>query len=444
MTYPAWAAKTSAISEIEELPHSWRLEPLCVLLKEVEKPNRSNLEQNLLSLSYGRIVRRDINSNDGLLPESFETYQIVEPSDIVLRLTDLQNDQRSLRVGYVPERGIITSAYLALKATDNVNSKYLYYLLHAYDLMKIFYGLGGGVRQTMKYADMKWLPLALPPLQCQTEIVTFLDRETAKADALVAQYERLIELLEEKREGLITQAVTKGLDPNAAMKDSGIEGIGPIPRDWTVVRLKHTLRDIKAGPFGSALTKDMYVNAGYRVYGQEQVIPNDFAVGDYYITEDKYRELRQYKVSRDDILISCVGTFGKVAVVPPEAAAGIINPRLIRLRCAPSVDSQFLATVLRSAIVFEELAARSRGGTMDVINIGTLSDVRVPLPSVGEQKRIQAYIERESANFTTLKHKAGRANKLLTERRAALITAAVTGRIDVRTYKAKDLEGVVA
>ena len=147
------------------------------------------------------------------------------------------------------------------------------------------------------YSDRTRLPL--PETDEQRVIAAFLDRETAKIDALVAKKERLIELLQEKRTALITRAVTKGLDPNVPMKDSGVEWLGGIPAHWLVARIKYTLVDRISGPFGSSLTKDSYGGSTYRVYGQEQVIPADFAVGDYYIPESKFRAMKRYAVEME-------------------------------------------------------------------------------------------------------------------------------------------------
>ena len=197
-------------------------------------------------------------------------------------------------------------------------------------------------------------------------------------------------------------------------------------------KLKFVVENVKAGPFGSALTKDLYVSAGYRVYGQEQVIPNDFSIGDYFITPDKYEELSQYSVSPGDVLISCVGTFGKIAIVPSDIEPGIINPRLIRLRCSASIKPEYLVEVMRNIVTFEQFASFSRGGTMDVINIGTLSEVFIALPPRLEQQELLAFLHQETLKFDTLTTEAQLAIDLLQERRTALISAAVTGQIDVR------------
>nr|WP_281392575.1 restriction endonuclease subunit S [Sphingobium jiangsuense] len=231
------------------------------------------IENNLLSLSYGRIVRKDIDNNDGLLPASFETYQIVEPDDIVWRLTDLQNDQRSLRTAIVRERGIITSAYLATQPRG-IAPHYLSYLLRAYDLTKVFYSMGGGLRQSMKFADVKRLPVMLPPANEQVAIAAFLDRETAKIDALIEEQRCLISLLKEKRQAVISHAVTEGLDPHAPMKDSGIDWLGEVPAHWDVKRL----RFICHIGTGDADTADAVDDGAYPFFVRSPVIER---IGDY-------------------------------------------------------------------------------------------------------------------------------------------------------------------
>ncbi|OXI22523.1 restriction endonuclease subunit S [Burkholderia sp. AU15512] len=281
--------------------------------------------------------------------------------------------------------------------------------------------------------------LAIPPSDEQRTIAGFLDRETRKIDALIAEQEKLLVLLAEKRQATISHAVTRGLNSDAPMKDSGVAWLGNVPVHWRVVPLKRLLADVKAGPFGSALTKEMYVSSGYRVYGQEQVIPADFSIGDYYIDDSKYAELQQYSVKAGDILISCVGTFGKIAIVPENVERGIINPRLIRVRVGASLSGRYLEAVLRSSVVFEQFSMVSRGGTMDVINIGTLNAVTLAVPPMCEQEDLLAFLDEETSKLDQLKSEAGRAIDLLKERRSALISAAVTGKIDVRNAVQQEL-----
>ncbi|WP_234031549.1 restriction endonuclease subunit S [Lentibacillus cibarius] len=206
--------KDSGIEWIGEIPEHWEVSPLFLELAEVKHKNINLKEQNVLSLSYGRIIRRNVEANFGLIPASFNTYNIVNQGDIVMRLTDLQNDKRSLRVGYVTEKGIITSAYTTLSLSNNCRerSKYYYYLLHSYDLQKIYYGLGDGVRQTMNYKDLKWLSLLKPPKSELAKIVSKLDELDSTTKELIEYIRIQISKLKEYRESLIYEAVTGKID----------------------------------------------------------------------------------------------------------------------------------------------------------------------------------------------------------------------------------------
>lgn len=207
--------KDSKIPWLNQIPTNWNVLPLYAVANENAESNRGMIEGNLLSLSYGRVINKDINSNDGLLPESFETYQVVNPGYIIFRLTDLQNDKRSLRSAMVLDRGIITSAYLAV-IPHGVNSRYLNYLMRAYDLIKVFYSMGGGLRQSMKFSDLKRLPILVPSEIEQLKIVDYLDRELGKQDALVEKAHESLALLREHRSSLISAAVTGKIDLRGA------------------------------------------------------------------------------------------------------------------------------------------------------------------------------------------------------------------------------------
>ena len=132
----------SGVPWIGDIPADWDVKPLFAYCKENHEKNTDGKNDNVLSLSYGNIIRRDVKDNFGLIPESFNSYQILKPGTLILRLTDLQNDKKSLRVGLVKEKGIITSAYVGLLPNSKIIPDYLYYLLHSYDISKVFYGLG--------------------------------------------------------------------------------------------------------------------------------------------------------------------------------------------------------------------------------------------------------------------------------------------------------------
>ncbi len=200
--------KDSGVEWIGQIPAHWKVKRVNDIATQQKTKNIGLREKNLLSLSYGKLKRKDIETSFGLLPESFETYQIVNKGNIILRLTDLQNDWTSLRVGLARERGIITSAYLCLRFSKLINPVFAYYVLHVYDLSKVFYWLGSGLRSVMKFQDIKVLPFLLPPLQEQEAIAEYLDAKTAHIERIIETIEMEIEKLKELRKTLINDVVT--------------------------------------------------------------------------------------------------------------------------------------------------------------------------------------------------------------------------------------------
>ena len=204
--------KDSGIEWLGMVPQHWEIKPGRTCYVEKKQPNTGLVENTVLSLSYGKIVVKPKEKLHGLVPLSFETYQIIEPGDIICRPTDLQNDYNSLRFGLSNHRGIITSAYMCFDTQEHLDNRYGYLILHTYDLLKVFYGLGSGLRQNLSWDDFKYLPCIIPPTSEQAAIVEYLDRATAEIDIAVARAKRQIELLNEYRTRLIADVVTGKLD----------------------------------------------------------------------------------------------------------------------------------------------------------------------------------------------------------------------------------------
>lgn len=200
--------KRTGVEWMSEIPEEWDTIEVGRLAEQIKNSNDGMLETNLLSLSYGTVRRRDINSNEGLLPASFESYNIIEDGDIVLRFTDLQNDQKSLRVGRATERGIITSAYVVIRPNEYESSRYIYYALHSYDLRKGFYGMGAGVRQGLKWQEARYIQIPQPPLEEQIAIADYLDAKCAEIDAAIEAKRNIIDELKAYRKSLVYEYVT--------------------------------------------------------------------------------------------------------------------------------------------------------------------------------------------------------------------------------------------
>ena len=341
------------------------------------------------------------------------------------------------RLGILGVEATTNQACCVMSQSNVIFNKFLYYWMQAFkdDIVRLS---SGGGQPNINQETVASLKVSTPRYKEQVHITNFLDHETAQIDTLIEKQQTLIQLLKEKRQAVISHAVTKGLNPDAPMKDSGVEWLGSVPEHWEVQRFKFLCDQIISGPFGSSITKDMYVKYGYKVYGQEQVIANDFEIGDYFISVKDFENLSRYKVKKGSILISCVGTFGKIAVFPFDAPEGIINPRLIQAKLNSGNDSFFIRELLKSETVYKQFELFSRGGTMGVINISILNEIIVATPNKSEQTEIYEYLVEQQNRFNGLIEKAEQAIQLMQERRTALISAAVTGKIDVRGWRAAD------
>jgi type I restriction enzyme S subunit len=423
--YPAY--KDSDIEWIGAIPAGWLVKPLFAVAEERSQANKGMLEDNLLSLSYGNIVRKDINSFEGLVPESYETYQIVERGDVVFRLTDLQNDKRSLRSAKSVERGIITSAYLTVNP-KGIQSDYFSHLMRSYDQTKVFYSMGGGMRQSMKYEDLRRMMVLLPSDEEQSLIANDLSRETTRIDALITRKTRFIELLREKRQALITHAVTKGLDPNVKMKDSGVEWLGEVPEHWEVKALKYVATPI----IGLTYSPDEIVaeGQGTLVLRSSNIQGGKIVLDDNVFVSTKIPGRLRTRVG-DIVICSRNGSrdlIGKNGVVDDRSEGQTFGAFTTAVR---SNFNDYLFLILNSAL-FKFQSGRFLTTTINQLTTETLKSFELPLPPRPEQISIIKQLRSKTSHIDTLLSKTERSIELLKERRSALITAAVTGQIDLR------------
>ena len=420
-------SKDSKIEWVGEIPKHWGVKPLFGVASTESVKNEDGKESNVLSLSYGNIIRRDVEKNFGLLPESFNTYQLVNSGELILRLTDLQNDKRSLRVGHAKERGIITSAYLKLTAKESeLNDRYLYRLLHSYDTTKVFYGMGGGLRQSMKFEEMRRLPVLVPSLEEQQKIANFLDYETAKIDILIEKQQQLIKLLKEKRQAVISHAVTKGLNPNAPMRNSGVEWLGEVPEHWLVTRAKY-VSDIFIPQRNKPELND---SDGISWATMEDMKSPYIESTKQFVSEIASKDAGSKTLKAGSIIASCVGNFGIASINKVDV---VINQQL-QAFIPRGIKAEYLREIITTSTVYFNLIGTA--ATLVYVNQQGFENLPALVPPESEQNEICAYVGKAFAKFDKLMKKSESMVSLLQERRTALISAAVTGKIDVRNWVA--------
>lgn len=373
--------KNSGISWVGEIPCNWIEHPLGTYFSERIHPNSLNLETNLLSLSYGKIVRKNINSVGGLLPASYAGYNIIEADDIVIRPTDLQNDKKSLRTGLSKEHGIVTSAYITLKPNKGTYSPYFHYLLHSYDIAKAFYNMGNGVRQGLNYSELKKLLLIEPPLDEQRAIAAFLDTKCAEIDGLLADLDAEVKTLTEYKKFIIAETVTRGLNPNAPMKKVSLGWIDELPANWSVARIAsvYSVRNEKVSdqdfqPLSVTMKGivPQLENAAKTKHGDDRKL---IRKGDFVIN------------SRSDRRGSC-------GISPYDGSCSLINTVL-----APreEMNPRYYNWLFHTTQFSDEFYKWGYGIVDDLwtTNWGAMRRIQIPMPPLEEQAEIAAYLDKK-------------------------------------------------
>ena len=432
--YPAM--KDSGVPWLGEVPEHWKQLPGRACYRERQVPNTGLIETTVLSLSYGRIVVKPVDKLHGLVPASFDTYQIVEPGNIIIRPTDLQNDWNSLRFGLSHNRGIITSAYLCFHTTDLWTREYGHLLLHTYDLSKVFYGLGSGLRQNLDWTDFKYLPCLVPPLPEQASIVRFLDHADWRIRCYIRAKQQLIALLEEQKQAIIHQAVTGQIDvrtgkPYQAYKPSGVEWFPEVPDHWNVLPMRRVIYSAVDGPHFSPT----YLDTGIPFLSARNVKSHAWSLEDAkYISEDDYDEFnRRVKPVRGDVLYTKGGTTGVARVVDLTFPFQVwVHIAVLKVN-KNAIDPEFLAAALNSTKCYEQSQLFTRGATNQDLGLGRMKGIELPVPpALAEQQAIVGCLRTGPGQVVEAISATHREIGLLREYRTRLIADVVTGKLDVR------------
>lgn len=320
--------KSSGIEWLDDIPEHWTIMRTTNYCIQNKKDNRALKETNLLSLSYGKIIKKDIETSFGLLPASFSSYQIVQDGYLIFRLTDLQNDKRSLRVGFCNEKGIITSAYLGLIFDKRIDRKYCFYLFYNFDIKKVFYSQGGSMRQSMKFDDFKTIPMIIPPLYEQSTIAKYLDTKTQAIDRKVNLLTKKADYYKELRKSIINNAVCKGLDKNVSLQE--IEFAFSVNANWKRYRLKDLgfLYSGLSGKAGDDFNQDDNPNnKGFIPF--TNISNNTYLKANHLGTVVVYENEKQNKVRKGDLffLMSSEGydDVGKTAALAEDIPDTYLN-----------------------------------------------------------------------------------------------------------------------
>ena len=437
--YPAY--RDSGVEWLGEVPEGWELSRLGACFSE-RREKVSDKDFPALSVTMNGIVPQietAAKTDDG------DNRRLVRAGDFVIN----SRSDRKGSSGLSMLDGSVSLISIVITPRRQIYGPFSNWLLKSRAFQEEFYRWGSGIVAdlwTTRYGDMSSITLALPPLPEQTAIAAFLDGETAKIDALVAEQRRLIDLLREKRQAVISHAVTKGLNPNAPLKPSGIDWLGDVPEGWEVLPLKRVTLERCDGPFGSGLKSEHYVEAGMRVVRLQNIKADGFSDDDAAFIDLDYAssELSRHTVLAGDVLIAGLGDernlVGRACVAPVGIEPAMVKADCFRFRLNTSrAASDFVALQLNVSAAFDA-GTKATGTTRSRIPLSQMAERALALPPLAEQHEIDGHVQRVSYGFDTLTATAETAIALLQERRAALISAAVTGKIDVRHLVQKEDE----
>ena len=438
--YPEY--KDSGVEWLGEVPGHWevrRLKHAChVFPSNVDKKSHDG-ETPVLLCNYTDVYYNEsITADMEFMMATASTDQIAKftlraGDTIITKDSETADD---IAIGaYVPADlpGVICCYHLSMvRPMTDTNGAFVKWLFDStYVKSCVAVRANGLTRVGLGQYEIDNLELPFPPIDEQTQIAAFLDRETGKIDALIAEQQRLVELLAEKRQAVISHAVTKGLNPNAPMKDSGIEWLGEVPEHWVVGPMKRywSVTDCKH------ITAE-FVDDGIPLASIREVQSRWVALENAKCTTEHFYELLIEGGRRPlpgDLIFSRNATVGEVAQVSTDHPPFAMGQDVVLLRkLSPEYSSDFLQHVIRSPIIILQLANMMIGSTFKRINVEEIRTIIVPSPPSMEQVDIAAFLGSEVERFDTLTAEANHAIALLQERRSALISAAVTGKIDVR------------
>lgn len=405
--------------------YAWDQAPAKRRFRYRKRVNRGMEEEHRLALTLGGVIDRALDDDEGLQSSDYSTYQIFEKGDLVFKLIDLENIRTS-RVGYVPRRGIMSPAYIRLESANSQTfTRYYYWLFYGVYLNNIFNGMGGGVRQNLTPTDLLEFPIPLPELETQKAIASFLDKETERIDKLIQRKKNLMAALKAKISDYADLAVTGAIDPDRETKPTEIPWAKSIPKSWATKRAKYLFEEMGR----PVLPEDEVITA----FRDGQVCLRSRRRTEGYTFAEL--EVGYQHICKGDLVIHTMDAFaGAIGVSEDEGKA--TGEYAVCLPRNADINTDYYAHLLRCMARRNYIfvlcpSVRERAPRFRFVRF---APVLLPVPPREEQDAIVQRIERTTAGLKAVELKTGESVKKLEDFRTALITAAVTGQIDVETW----------
>ena len=431
--------KGSGHDWLGEIPLHWKQKRFKFLFQASNEKNGNNIVGEMLSVSgyRGIEVKEYEDEKHKRTEDELTEYRVVRPGQLVVNTMWLNY----AGLGVSEYEGYVSPAYRSYWLDSSLHGRFAHHLLRSSNYVMGYTKYMQGIRPNslqIKTDDFQSFPIIVPPESEQAQIANFLDYETTKIDQLIAKQELLIDLLKEKRQAAISYAIIKGLNPDAPMKDSGMKWLGEVPAHWKSKALKHFIgHTIDNRGRTPPLSDD-----GIPMLEAKQIVGDSLFASenfDKFVTQDAYNQFVRSDIKENDVLFVTVGSIGKACLAPPDPKF-FIAQNIVGFRHNRTSDPFFLMFLFRSDAFKQALAATNKLSILDSTKVSDLVRVGVTAPPLEEQVAIGRYLQDSEHKFSQLASKLNSAKQLLTEHRTALISSAVTGKIDVRGWQKPDTE----
>lgn len=419
--------KNSGVDWLGEIPGHWEEKKFKHLFSEKKKTTNVNLPCG--SISFGKVVYKD----DEKIPESTKrSYQVLSNGDFLINPLNLNYDLVSLRIALSDKDVVVSSGYIILNNNLKLNKDYFKWLLHIFDVVYMK-TLGSGVRQTLSFTHIANCELVFPPLEEQNKMAEFLENKTTKIDQAIAIKQNQIELLKERRQILIHKAVTRGLDDNVKLKDSGVEWIGEIPEHWEVAKIKQCSEKISKGTTPSTEGREILHEGEIRFLKSENIFEGFITEKPLFFIDKKTDFImKRSSLKLNDVLFVIAGaSLGKVAVLTNEFLPANTNQAVAFIRPNNKIQPYFLSNFLVSNTIKELTWLEAVQSAQPNLSMENLGNFPITLPSIEEQQEIVEFIETTTTKIATAISLKEQEIEKLKEYKLSLIDGVVTGKVRV-------------
>ena len=436
MSFPRYPKyKKSGVEWLSEVPATWQVMPCRAIVTNVQDTNEGAADQNYLSLmaNVGIIPYEDKGDIGNKKPDDLTKCKVVKKGNLVINSMNYSIGS----YGMSEYDGVCSPVYVVLAINPaTLLPRFALRIFENQIFQKYIASFGNGIlahRAAIGWQDIKGVGVAIPPKDAQQTILTFLDLETARMDALVAEQQRLVELLIEKRQTVISHTLTKGLNPDAPTKPSGVDWLGDVPAHWEVFRVKQLAEKISKGTTPTTIGAE-FTSSGVRFIKAENI--GDGKVvrePEFYVSEHTHSVMKRSALQDGDVLVVIAGaTTGKSAVLPASLLPANTNQAVSFIRPKERRMSTYISLWLGTGPVRSLVSRNAVQSAQPNLSMEDLGNIPVPVPPVQEIMDILAFLDRETSKLEGLIDASKQAINLLQERGTAVISAAVMGKIDVR------------